>query len=72
MKAQELLIHLGHPKTGTTMLQQTFELSRATLMEEGVFFPDLYPHSGNGIILGYHLLDDQSDNAGRRNWLKVS
>jgi hypothetical protein len=46
--------------------------SREALMKEGILFPDLYPHSGNGIILGYHLLDDQTDDAVRANWLKVT
>lgn len=72
MKAQKLLIHLGHHKTGTTTLQAMLMQSREALMQEGIFFPDLYPHSGNGHILGYHLLDDQTDDAIRANLLKMT
>ena len=72
MKAHELLIHLGHHKTGTTTLQKMLTQSREALMKEGILFPDLYPYSGNGIILGYHLLDDKTDDAVRANWLKVT
>ncbi len=71
LKADELLIHLGHHKTGTTILQKTLTQSREALMNDGILFPDLYPHSGNGIILGYHLLNDQTDDDVRANWLKV-
>ncbi|MCG3267596.1 hypothetical protein [Yoonia sp. I 8.24] len=72
MKAQELLIHLGHHKTGTTTLQKVLTQSRAAMMEKGIYFPDIYPHSGNGIILGYHLLDDKTDDAVRSDWLKIT
>lgn len=72
MKTQELLIHLGHGKTGTTTLQRTLAQSTATLMQSDIFFPDLHPQSGNGFILGYHLLEDQPYDAGRTRARKVS
>lgn len=72
MKAQELLIHLGHAKTGTTTLQQTFLKSSAYLAKNDILFPHVLPYSGNGLVLGYHLFDDQTDYTGRASWLKMS
>lgn len=64
-KPQKLVIHIGHPKTGTTTLQRILLRSRKTLSANGVLFPHFgkaYPKSnqykGNAKLLRYALLNE--------------
>ena len=43
---RRLVIHIGYPKTGTTMLQQFFAANPAGLAARGV----LYPQTGKGAV----------------------
>ncbi len=36
---KELILHIGHPKTGTTTLQQTFKKNRDFLEKHGILYP---------------------------------
>ncbi|MGI9369243.1 MAG: hypothetical protein ACR2O2_10450, partial [Ruegeria sp.] len=36
---KELILHIGHPKTGTTTLQQTFKKNRDFLEKQGILYP---------------------------------
>jgi len=38
-----LILHIGHPKTGTTSLQSALALNRNRLAEHGVLYPDTGP-----------------------------
>lgn len=70
MKARELLLHIGQPKTGTTTLQFVLNEARDALRTQGVLFPDIYPHWGNAEIMGYLFFDRQHVEWWRRGWLK--
>lgn len=70
MKARELLLHIGQPKTGTTTLQFVLNEARDALRTQGVLFPDIYPHWGNAEIMGYLFFDRQHVEWWRRAWLK--
>ena len=71
MKAQQLLLHIGHGKTGTTTLQQTFARARQSLLDQGVLFPNLYPNGGNALLLGYYLFGFRDADGERQQWLKM-
>lgn len=70
MKARELLLHIGQPKTGTTTLQFVLNEARDALRSQGVLFPDIYPHWGNAEIMGYLFFERQHVEWWRRAWLK--
>ena len=55
---QRLILHIGHPKTGTTTLQKTLQASRPALIDAGILHPDtgnnpnhkiLIPHLTSGV-----------------------
>ena len=50
---QQLILHIGHPKTGTTTLQKTLQASRPALLAEGILHPDTGPHHNHKILLPY-------------------
>lgn len=72
MKADQLVLHVGHGKTGTTTLQQTFALARKNLLDQGVLFPRVYPNGGNAVILGYFLFGHRDADGERQRWLKMN
>jgi hypothetical protein len=55
MKAEKLVLHIGHGKTGTTTLQNTLTRAHEVLLENGVLFPKIEGYDGNASILGMHL-----------------
>jgi hypothetical protein len=48
---QRLILHIGHPKTGTTTLQKTLQASRPALLDAGILYPDA-GHNHN-VLLPY-------------------
>lgn len=68
-KAKDLLLHIGHGKTGTTTLQNTLMHARKALQQQGVFVPDVYPSKGNALVLGYALLGIRDADGNRQHWL---
>lgn len=55
MKAEKLLLHIGHGKTGTTTLQNKLAGAHEELLEKGVLFPKIEGYDGNASVLGMHL-----------------
>lgn len=72
MKSDNMTIHIGQPKAGSTSLQSALYHGRTALADNGIYFPDIYPHNGNGVILGYHLLNDPTGDIRERIWLHKS
>jgi hypothetical protein len=72
VKVDELILHIGQSKTGTTTLQKTMSSSSSILLECGVFFPDTFRNEGNAIMLGHHLFDPDYFEKARQSWLNVS
>lgn len=72
MKSENITIHIGQPKAGSTSLQSALFHGRDALADSGIYFPDIYPHNGNGVILGYHLLNDPTGDVPERVWLHKS
>lgn len=64
-----MLIHIGQAKTGTTTLQNTLWRSSEALRAQGVYFPRVGRLQGSAMILGHHLLNDQTDDPIRRTFL---
>lgn len=72
MKCNELILHIGHAKTGTTSLQKTLLESREYLEKNGVLYPYVPHFNGNAILLGYHLFDTSSLERPRKLWMGLS
>ena len=49
--AQNLILHIGHPKTGTSTLQQTMRASHAVLADAGVLHPNTGPNVNNKALI---------------------
>ncbi|WP_322892191.1 MULTISPECIES: hypothetical protein [unclassified Yoonia] len=65
MKPQ-LILHIGHPKTGTTSIQNTLSAARPWLLERGVLYPQTKLTKLNHRVLGpaiYDYTDDSVLNA---------
>lgn len=50
---QRLILHIGHPKTGTTTLQKTLQASRPALIEAGILHPDTGKHHNHKVLIPY-------------------
>lgn len=70
-RADELLLHIGQAKTGTTTLQHTLLGAQAALRQQGVHYPRFDPGHANAVILAYHLFGHTEDNAERQRWLGI-
>ncbi len=57
---QRLILHIGHPKTGTTTLQKTLQASRASLADAGILHPNTGSHHNHKVLLPY--LTSTQDN----------
>lgn len=53
MAFQEILLHVGLPKTGTTSIQRAFGEASAELRQHGIVYP-LFPSSQPGAMLANH------------------
>lgn len=51
--AKQLILHIGHPKTGTTVLQKTMQASREALLDCGILHPDSGSHYNHKNLLPY-------------------
>lgn len=71
MKVEQLLLHIGHGKTGTTSLQRTFARARGSLLDQGVLFPKIHPDDGNALLLGYYLFGFRDADGERQQWLSM-
>ncbi|MEJ6478678.1 MAG: hypothetical protein QNL92_08355 [Octadecabacter sp.] len=70
-KADELLLHIGQEKTGTTTLQSTLIRARLELREQGILLPYMHPHAGNSLLLAYTLFGHKDANIYRQSWLEM-
>ncbi len=52
-KCKRLILHIGHPKTGTTTLQKTLQASRPALLDAGIFHPDTGAHHNHKVLIPY-------------------
>jgi hypothetical protein len=50
---QRLILHIGHPKTGTTTLQKTLQASRTALINAGILHPDTGHHHNHRALIPY-------------------
>lgn len=50
---QRLILHIGHPKTGTTTLQKTLQASRPALINAGILHPDTGRHHNHKVLIPY-------------------
>lgn len=55
---EEVILHIGTEKTGTTTLQATLEANRARLLENGFLYPKSVSTRGNHIALTAYSLDE--------------
>lgn len=53
--ADYLLMHIGHPKTGTSSIQAALLKSRSALMRQSVLHPETTSRSGNNNALAAHI-----------------
>ncbi|MCG3267415.1 hypothetical protein [Yoonia sp. I 8.24] len=73
MKAKQLVLHIGSPKTGTTMLQHALADSADYLREQSVLLPDCArAQGGNAITLGYEIFNTSLFERDRVAWLGCS
>lgn len=72
MNAGELLLHIGHEKTGTTTLQGYFTHNRVALQKQAILFPQVGRSNGNATLLAHHLFNDQTDTPIRRMLLGMA
>lgn len=68
-KADELVLHIGHGKTGTTTLQNTLVHAREALQQQGVLVPVVHRGMTNALVLGYALLGIRDADGNRQHWL---
>ncbi|KQB98304.1 hypothetical protein AL073_05355 [Loktanella sp. 1ANDIMAR09] len=71
-KADRLILHIGHPKTGTTTLQAALVAGRMQLAQQGIAQPDTVRTAGNAIMLGHHLFGLAPFAINRQGWLNIS
>ncbi|MCG3267381.1 hypothetical protein [Yoonia sp. I 8.24] len=70
-KAEELLLHIGQEKTGTTSLQWALKQKAHVLRERGILLPDMPPETGNAVLLAHSLFGHTEVSKGREIWLKM-
>lgn len=70
-KIDEVIVHIGHTKTGTTTLQNTLTSNRKIMRERGILLPDTFQDSGNAALLGFFITDPDVLDRHRREWMKL-
>ena len=50
VKAERLILHLGHGKTGSTSIQRSLRQSRRLMRETGILFPDPGRHDNHQLL----------------------
>ena len=60
---QRLIIHIGHPKTGTTTLQSTLKNSRTALEKHKILYPNTGNHHNHKFTLPYLINSDVKKKA---------
>jgi hypothetical protein len=70
-KADELLLHIGQEKTGTTSLQWALKKKACMLRQRGILLPDMPPETGNAVLLAHSLFGHSEISKSREIWLKM-
>lgn len=70
-KAEEILLHIGQPKTGTTTLQSTLFAAKDVLREQGILLPSMPPESGNAVLLAHSVFGHDEIAVERERWLQM-
>ena len=61
---RKLILHIGHPKTGSTTLQTSLQAWRPMLAERGILHPDTGSHYNHKTLLPYLLHGSDPKRAG--------
>ncbi|MEM1377668.1 MAG: hypothetical protein AAGG69_09785 [Pseudomonadota bacterium] len=59
---QRLILHVGHPKTGSTSIQKALAANRRQLEKEGIFYPETALLSHNHRVLGFAIDEDKTSS----------
>lgn len=70
LTAERLLVHIGHPKTGTTSLQAVLHASHDYLVKNGVYHPITHEKRGNNSEIVPYLLGPEVISEFRLNRLR--
>ncbi|WP_341366182.1 hypothetical protein [Yoonia sp. BS5-3] len=71
MKAGELLLHIGHPKTGSTTLQEIWRANHNVLRGQGVMLPLTYPGGGRAAAIAASLFGARAHGGANMQWLQT-
>ena len=71
-KLKEVVLHIGHQKTGSTSLQKSLYAARADLRSQGILLPDTFGNSGIATLLGHHLFGPDLLTRHRESWMKLT